>query len=243
MKSKMNANGNHRALGESRLVHDKRQAARAGIILSPVDETSAEETLVEDTVVGFGVSDAQFQVLLSAPPPMAAFAHLTTLIPLKTGDIAHIGKECGNGWRKIFNVYAKLLFALPTGCFNFSTQAHSWQQFRDEMLLQTKSNTALLFSPPRLCQSQTSIQLIAGRTLAKSYQNQGLALQLHWLTPEFAVDLQHKVLVTPFFDYRQLNNQKIAITAKLVKLLVDDMTAIEPYAIAATQPQVFTANS
>ena len=142
-----------------------------------------------------------------------------------------------------FNVYAKLLFALPTGCFNFSTQAHSWQQFRDEMLLQTKANTALLFSSPRLCQSPTSIQLIAGRTLAKSYQNQGLALQLHWLTPEFAVDLQHKVLVTPFFDYRQLNNEKIAITAKLVKLLVDEVTAIEPYALAATQPQVFTANS
>lgn len=238
----MNASGHNRCLGESRLVHDKQLAARC-LTSSPVDETSGEKTLVDEPVVGFGVSDAQFQVLLSAPPPMAAFAHLTTLIPLQTGDIAHIGKECGNGWRKIFNVYAKLLFALPPGCFNFSTQAHSWQQFRDEILLQGMANTALLFSPPRLCQSPTAIQLIAGRTLAKSYQKQGLALQLHRLTPEFAVDLQHKVLVTPFFDYRQLNNEKIAITAKLVKLLVDEVTAIEPYALAATQPQVFTANS
>ncbi len=212
--------------------HGKQQSAQFDAVASSIDETSA----------GFGVSNAQFQVFLTAPPPMDPFTELATMYPLQAGDIAHIGRECGNGWRKIFNVYAKLLFALPAGCFNFSARAQSWQQFRDTLLLQANSNTALVFSAPRLHQSPTTIQLIAGRTLAKTYQSRGLALQLHWLTPEFAVDLQHKVLVTPFFDYRQLNNEKIAITAQLLKLLVDDVGVIEPYALAATQPQVFTAN-
>jgi arsenate reductase-like glutaredoxin family protein len=182
---------------------------------------------------GFGDVNARFRVYLAAPPAMEAYQQLSGMQPLQAGDIDQIYRHCGNGWRKIFNVYAKLLFALPPTHFDFTPSASSWQQFRDLQLLQAGSGTALCFSAPQF-DKEDVFHLIAGRTLAKHLITQGLEADLHWLSSEFAVDPARKLLVTPFFDYRQLNNEKISVSAKLLQLLAEQVSEIERFLVCSS---------
>jgi hypothetical protein len=141
------------------------------------------------------------------------------VLALSPGEIDQIYQHCGNGWRKIFNVYAKLLCSLPTGLLSTPYPGHSWQQYRDQQLLQAGSGTALCFSAPELPAPVGCFQLIAGRTHARQLLAAGMAAELAWLNTEFAVDPKQRLLVTPFFDYRQLNNAKIQLTARLLQLI------------------------
>ncbi|MCS4309305.1 hypothetical protein M2404_003676 [Rheinheimera pacifica] len=150
---------------------------------------------------------------------MAEYADLVTIQPLHSGETELINRACGNGWRKVFNVYAKLLFALDTKLFAFTQQAATWQQYREQCLLQAGSNTALVFSTPDLQPAKETVHIIAGRTHAKVLLEAGLAVQFSWLNNEFAVDKHNRVLVCPYFDYRQLNNEKLAFLARLIKAL------------------------
>lgn len=168
---------------------------------------------------GFGDADAQVNVYIANRPPMAEYAELQQVQPLQGGEIELINRACGNGWRKVFNVYAKLLFALDTKQFVFSAQTTSWQLFRDRHLLQQHSNTALWFSAPKLTAGSNKIHIIAGRTYAKTLLDAGLNTELVWLNNEFAVDRYYRVLVCPYFDYRQLNNEKLIFLAQLIKEL------------------------
>lgn len=171
-----------------------------------------------NTLAGFGDAQAQLRVYVAKRPPMQEYAYLTAVQPLLQGEIALINQACGNGWRKLFNVYAKLLFALPAS-FGFLERASSWQAYRDSMLLQAGSDTALLFSPPQLTPTNNTLHIIAGRTHAKDLIEAGLPLQLNWLNAEFAVDPHNRVLVCPYFDYRQLNNEKIGYLVQLMTQL------------------------
>jgi len=168
---------------------------------------------------GFGDADAQVNVYIGNRPPMAEYADLAAVEPLQSGEIELINRACGNGWRKVFNVYAKLLFALDAKQFSFTAQAKSWQLFRDQYLLQAQSNTALWFSAPLLDGCRQKIHIIAGRTYAKAMLEAGLSAQLNWLNNEFAVDSYHRLVVCPYFDYRQLNNEKLLFLAQLIKEL------------------------
>lgn len=169
--------------------------------------------------MGFGDSMAAIRVYIANRPAMAEYAYLPTVQPLQRGEIALINSACGNGWRKVFNVYAKLLHALDAKQFAFSRQAASWQQFRDQYLLQANSDTALLFSSPEIQPAATRVHIIAGRTYAKTLLDAGLAAQLTWLNNEFAIDKYNRLLVCPYFDYRQLNNEKLLFLAQLIKVL------------------------
>jgi len=75
-------------------------------------------------------------------------------------------------WRKVFNVYAKLLYALDIELFGFAIHAPSWQKYRDGFLLQKASRTALLFNAPsfdyKMNEVKAIIHLIIARTYAKS---------------------------------------------------------------------------
>lgn len=171
------------------------------------------------SAAGFGDATACIRVYIANRPPMAEYADLVTMQPLHSGETELINRACGNGWRKVFNVYAKLLFALDTKQFAFAQQAGSWQQYRDQYLLQAGSNTALIFNAPDLKPAMKTVHIIAGRTHAKALLEAGLAAQLSWLNNEFAVDKHNRVLVCPYFDYRQLNNEKLAFLAQLIKAL------------------------
>ena len=140
-------------------------------------------------------------------------------------EITQIGIACGNGWRKVFNVYSKLLYTLDSKVFLFSGCAPTWQTYRDNFLLQQGSGTALLFSPPVLIPDSDTIHIISGKTYAKSLINSGqLVTSLIWLDEYFAIDVAKRVIVCPYFDYRQLSNQKIEYLAMLMKQLVTECT-------------------
>ncbi len=147
---------------------------------------------------------------------MPEYLDLDYVKALQPAGIDIINSHCGNGWRKLFNVYAKLLFSLNPSLFSFQTQAASWQQLRDQQLLQQNSATSLLFSPPVLEPATDTIHIIAGRTYAKALVAQGLNSQLNWLNHEFAIDKNQRLLVCPYFDYRQLTNEKISYLAALI---------------------------
>lgn len=170
-------------------------------------------------ISGFGDAAACIRVYIANRPPMAEYAGLQAVQALHSGEIELINRACGNGWRKVFNVYAKLLFALDVKQFAVTQQASSWQQYRDQHLLQADSNTALLFSMPLLKPIAQTVHIIAGRTHAKALLDAGLPAQLNWLNNEFAVDKHQRLLVCPYFDYRQLNNEKLTFLAKLIKAL------------------------
>ena len=177
--------------------------------------------------VGFGDSEYTIAVYIGNQPPMEQYQSLSTLTALNVGDITNIVQYCGNGWRKVFNVYAKLLYALDTQTFTFATLAPTWQEYRERFLLQAQSKVALLFSAPNLSNDQSvkqkskkQIHIIMGRTYAKSLINSAqLTTQLTWLDDEFAINKADRIIVCPYFDYRQLSNIKIDRLAALIKSL------------------------
>ncbi len=163
------------------------------------------------TPVGLGSANAWLRVYVEKRPNLTQFQALDTLSPLLPGELTHIGQECGNGWRKLFNTYAKLCMALGL-C------DAPWQAFRDEHLLQANSQTQLLFNQPDL--SKPGVHIIAGRTFAKKLlENPEFEANLVWLDDEFAIDAQHSLIVCPYFDYRQLSNIKLARLVTLIQSL------------------------
>ncbi len=178
--------------------------------------------------IGFGDQNFSFAVYIANKPNMLEYQNLSEVMPLMESEIDAINQSCGNGWRKVFNVYAKLLYALDSEYFDYSQCSPAWQSYRDSYLLQDKSKTALLFSSPvfsaeKLMASQEQVHIISGKTHAKSLIGNGkLAVNLIWLDDEFAIDTNNKLIVCPYFDYRQLSNIKIERLADLLKTLIAD---------------------
>ncbi len=162
-----------------------------------------------DMTIGIGDTNASIQVFIQNIPQRLPWSQLDQVEALPVGEIKAIGNDCGNGWRKVFNVYAKWLFAMRSiKAFEAViplNQWSCWQDYRDEALLQKNSNTSLLFSKPteERC-SGKSLNILMGRTYAKTCD-----LDLQWLDHEFAVNPSLHLLVCPYFDYRQLSNIKI----------------------------------
>ncbi|PKF50802.1 DUF6942 family protein [Enterovibrio nigricans] len=137
---------------------------------------------------------------------------------LRNGDIKSLGDLGGNGWRKVFNVYAKLLFDLPDSSQWYPRNSPSWQHYRDETLLQSHSTTALHFGhvSEHLLDNRHAIHIIAGRTHATKL---GIAEQFLWLDSEFAKHPDKPIVICPYFDYRQLSNVKIRYLTTLITAL------------------------
>ena len=157
--------------------------------------------------VGIGDLNAPLKVYIANRPPLPEFAALTAMQPLVPGELAAVVTQTGNHWRKIFNIYAKLAFALQpmAGCT-------SWQQYRDRYLLQQGAGQALLFSPPPqdlFSGKVGAVHIIAGRTYAALLFESlpGSLPELQWLDKDFAIGQQ--LIVCPYFDYRQLSNIKL----------------------------------
>ena len=172
------------------------------------------------TNIGFGDNDFNFAVYIANRPNMLEYQSLSTVLPLVDGEINAINQSCGNGWRKVFNVYAKLLYALDKEYFDFSKNEATWQDYRDKYLLQAQSKTALLFSAPQLEPSKEIVHIICGKGHAKALIINGkLYANLVCLDEGFSIDSKNKLIVCPFFDYRQLSNNKIERLAELLRSL------------------------
>ncbi|MBQ4813267.1 hypothetical protein A7985_12825 [Pseudoalteromonas luteoviolacea] len=179
---------------------------------------------------GFGATRGLLAVYVENRPPLEEYKNLNKIIPLQSGEIAYINQECGNGWRKVFNVFSKFIAELSHPDHNFTRLNKSdkrWQDYRDSTLLQAHSQEALIFSPPDLAQNNYSWHIIAGRTYAKQLlKDQIFTNSLVWLDEEFALDEVNRLIVCPYFDYRQLSNIKIA---KLVTLIRGGRGATHQY--------------
>jgi hypothetical protein len=174
------------------------------------------------TPVGFGDKDFTIAVYIANKPNMVEYQNLFEVLPLVSGEIDLINQACGNGWRKVFNVYAKFLFALDKPIFDFTIKQDAWQAYRDKQLLQNKQKVALLFSPPLLRSNKRQLHIITGKGHAKNLIKQGkLVDNLLWLDDEFAIDKEHNLVVCPYFDYRQLSNNKIIRLIAIINRLAE----------------------
>ena len=174
------------------------------------------------TLSGLGDQCAEFNVYIGNIPTFSEYSSNGGIKPLSAGEINAIGLACGNGWRKVFSVYAKLLFSLNAENIVSLQGAKGWQDFRERVLLQNSSNTSLLFLPPQLKNVKEKnsyvVHIIMGKTYAKSLD---LPHSLTWLDHEFAIDIYSKLVVCPYFDYRQLSNIKIMRLVALIKQLIE----------------------
>jgi hypothetical protein len=175
------------------------------------------------TNIGFGDSNFNFVVYIANKPSMLEYQDIAEVRTLVAGEINVINQACGNGWRKVFNVYAKLLYALDKKSFDYSAKVATWQDYRDKYLLQRQSKTALLFSIPQLSlntENNEVVHIICGKGHARELINKGkLVTNLVWLDDEFAIDSENRLIVCPYFDYRQLSNIKIERVADLLQSL------------------------
>jgi hypothetical protein len=134
------------------------------------------------------------------------------LCGLAMGELIHIVKHTSNHWRKVFNVYAKLLFDLHQ-LQGRKDLPDTWQAYRDLELFQSHSQEALLFSPPQLDQDTSTIHIIAGKTYAAHLHLPPLV----WLDSYFAISKEFRLIVAPYPDYRQLSNERIARLIELMR--------------------------
>lgn len=168
---------------------------------------------MNNKAIGFGNSDAKLVFYIRNRPPLSRYEKQAKVKPLAAGEISHICLETGNHWRKIFNVYAKLLFEMAP------TQFSSWQHLRDSALLQAQSDHCLLFSTPNFSESTLCKKLHV--ILGKGYAEQlGLCNDCTWLSNDFAINVNLGVIICPYFDYRQLSNVKIIQLSGLIRQLM-----------------------
>ncbi|MBQ4846764.1 hypothetical protein [Pseudoalteromonas sp. MMG005] len=168
---------------------------------------------------GFGVKNGIFAVYIERPPPMSEYNYLDIIQPLASGEITAINAACGNGWRKIFNVYAKFIAEFNYKDHDF-TKHKTWQEYRDKCLLQQHSNEVLLFSPPNFADKSYKYHIIAGRGYAKKILRDHIFTNsLVWIDEEFAIDPKLNLVICPYFDYRQLSNIKISKLCGILKSL------------------------
>ena len=176
-------------------------------------------------MIGIGDVNSPFKVYIGNVPQYADLPMLQSVRPLQPGEVADIGNRCGNGWRKVINVYAKLVFALQSPWHFSEGEFQSWQAWRDAKLLQEDSKTLLLFSKPELLTDTVKpvpsgdVHLVMG----KSWAAECLADEnLHWVNQDFAVVESKRIIVCPYFDYRQLSNQKIVTLCELLNLWLNE---------------------
>jgi hypothetical protein len=165
--------------------------------------------------------------LANRPPP--EYREIDSLDQILAGEINRIATETGNHWRKIFNVYAKLIHCLRNKTDSEEQYQYStWQLYRDNELLQAGSDTELHFDRLGLKQEfaqfsqvvsyDDSVKLIMGKGFADQVLAEAYAkgLSLIWLDSDFAINRELNLIVCPYFDYRQLSNIKIEFLVDLI---------------------------
>lgn len=159
------------------------------------------------------------KVYIANRPPMKEYEKINKLSAMVEGEIQRIGQETGNHWRKIFNVYAKIVFSLALKEADHSIlQYQTWQRYRDERLLQVGSFSQLHFACPSLNQAlsfmdEGCIRMVMGKAFSETLLE---GIELTWLDGDFATNKALGIIVCPYFDYRQLSNEKIDILVEVI---------------------------
>jgi hypothetical protein len=162
--------------------------------------------------IGFGAADSEINFYIANRPPIDDYPEQQDLHGLAAGELTYIVKHTSNHWRKVFNVYAKLLFDWYR-LQNRPALPNSWQEYRDLELFQPHSREALLFSPPQFNEGLATIHIIAGKTYAAHLNLPPLI----WLDSYFAINAEHRLIIAPYPDYRQLSNERIGRLIEIMK--------------------------
>lgn len=156
---------------------------------------------------GLGNKRSSIRFYIANRPAINDYLTLETLRPMQLGELRYIVNNTSNHWRKVFNVYAKLLFDwYKLTATKDLGDNHRWQGFRDEQLFQEQDSGALLFSPPNFSDLAQPLHIIAGKQYAASLKLPPLT----WVDNYFAINTENRLIVAPYPDYRQLSNVRIA---------------------------------
>jgi len=159
-------------------------------------------------IIGLGDKTPRLCVYIANRPPLDEYEQLSTLRALAPGDVEYIAQSTGNHWRKIFNIYAKLGFALNDEGYS------RWQEYRDDRLLQSGSAQALLFSPPVLKPQKARVHIVTGFTYAAELSVDAGCIEVD---DKLLFNPEKQLIVCPYFDYRQLTNLRIERLVAFIK--------------------------
>lgn len=177
----------------------------------------------DSKLIGIGVQLPRVVLHIANRPPLVDFEHEINR-SLQQAEAADIIKATGNHWRKVFSILAKISFAL------FDTQCKTWQEYRDTKLLTENGFEYVCFSPLADTRSQldltnqTSVSILCGFSYAET-QLDFSSLVSHQSVEKLKWSEHQQCLVTPYFDWRQLNNEMLKIVTNIIrtKLLIDDI--------------------
>ena len=160
-------------------------------------------------MIGWGVEEFELAFYVANRPGFGAYPNQSTFYPLQPGELEFIVAHTNNHWRKLFNVFAKVMQEFD------SERVPVWQDYRDQYLLGPNGREALLFSKPEWDNLESqAFHIVAGKTYAKTIEDIG---PLTWIDNEFAVNRSKRVIVSPYLDYRQLSNLKIQRLVEIIR--------------------------
>lgn len=175
------------------------------------------------------------QLYINHPIPDKDMYVSETPIGLSSEDRHRIEQLGGNNYRKVFNIYSKLSFYLEQ-YLNYSrvTDITTWQEYRDSFFLDLESPCRIAFLsdyefsylqeksqlPDSLCEtikqclnSDNVLHLFSGKKCISAFNFED---RCFWMSEYFAQVKDANAIVTPYFDYRQLSNERIIQLQKLI---------------------------
>jgi len=188
---------------------------------------SGKDNMKDNKLIGVGSRSPRIVLHIANRPPVDGFEDDIDRA-LQISEAADIIKQTGNHWRKVFSILAKISFAL------FDTGCKTWQEYRDTKLLTEQGfeylcfselkQTALTTSAQQELSEERSVSLVCGFSYAQT-QLDFSSLISHQNFEKLKWSELHYCLVTPYFDWRQLNNEMLAVVVKILasKLLIDDI--------------------
>ncbi|ROS04805.1 hypothetical protein EDC56_0318 [Sinobacterium caligoides] len=167
-----------------------------------------DHSIAPQPTCDFGDKTADIRLYIANAPKIDLCKDGHSLRAISPNEITNIVSLTGNHWRKIFNIYAKLLYQLDSQHFD------SWQDLRERQLLQQGSRQQLFCAHKKL-QPYAKLEIVCGKQYARQLIDDA---QLNWLDNDFAQHKQRPLIVTPYFDYRQLSNTKIEYLSQLISI-------------------------
>lgn len=135
--------------------------------------------------------------------------------PFEIGEAALVISKTSNHWRKVFSIMAKISFAL------FDTGCKTWQEYRDTKLLSAHGFEALDFMHYAVDTKHDLFAIVCGF----NYANEQIELSQLVASVEsdkLLLSQNQKYVVTPYFDWRQLNNQTLKILTRIMEDALKD---------------------
>lgn len=115
---------------------------------------------------------------------------------LRQPDATTLIRNNSNHWRKIVTLLAKI----------GSLELEDWRSFRDKTLF---GRCAICFSASLADTKSETWHWIGGKENLQRFEIHGLHTEPLQETTEVSIDIKKRILLTPYPDYRQLNNATV----------------------------------